>query len=52
MFSVMVSEVLSRLPDYSISGEIERYRDAGNVHAPRHLLISFTPGRRTTTTNT
>ena len=52
MFSVMVSEVLSRLPDYSISGEIERYPDAGDVYAPRHLRISFTPGPRTTTTTT
>lgn len=47
MFQVMISEILRRLPDYAITGEIERFRDAGDVYAPRHLHITFTPGTRT-----
>jgi cytochrome P450 len=46
MFQVMMSEILSRLPDYTISGEIERFADAGSVYAVRRLPIKFTPGPR------
>ncbi len=46
MFSVMISEILTRMPDYRISGEVERFRDAGDVYAARHLPIAFTPGPR------
>lgn len=46
MFSVMISEILQRIPDYTVSGQVERYRDAGDVYAPRHLPITFTPGPR------
>jgi hypothetical protein len=37
---------LTRLPDYTISGEIERFADAGSVYAVRRLPIRFTPGPR------
>jgi len=46
MFQVMMSEILTRLPDYTISGEIERFDDAGSVYAVRRLPIRFTPGTR------
>jgi len=46
MFQVMISEILTRLPDYTISGEIERFEDAGDVYAVRRLPIRFTPGPR------
>lgn len=46
MFQVMISEILARLPDYTISGEIERFPDAGDVYAVRRLPIRFTSGRR------
>lgn len=46
MFQVMMSEILTRLPDYTISGEIERFADAGSVYAVRHLPIKFSPGPR------
>jgi hypothetical protein len=46
MFQVMMSEILTRLPDYTISGEIERFADAGSVYAVRRLPIRFTPGPR------
>jgi cytochrome P450 len=46
MFKVMISEILTRLPDYTISGEIERFADAGDVYAVRCLPIRFTPGPR------
>ena len=48
MFQVMMSEILTRLPDYTISGEIERFADAGSVYALRRLPIRFTPGPRST----
>jgi cytochrome P450 len=44
MFQVMMSEILTRLPDFAISGDIERFADAGSVYAVRRLPISFTPG--------
>jgi cytochrome P450 len=46
MFQVMMSEILTRLPDYTISGEIERFDDAGSVYAVSRLPIRFTPGPR------
>lgn len=46
MFQVMMSQILTRLPDYTIIGEIERFADAGSVYAVRRLPIRFTPGRR------
>lgn len=45
MFRVMISTILERLPDYTICGEVERFPDAGDVFAVRHLPVSFTPGR-------
>lgn len=50
MFQVMLGEVLRRLADFRISGPVERFRDAGDVYAIRHLPITFTPGRRSTAT--
>lgn len=46
MFQVMMSEILTRLPDYTINGEVERFADAGSVYAVRRLPIRFTPGPR------
>jgi hypothetical protein len=47
----MISEILSRLPDYTISGEIERFADAGDVYAVRRLPVRFTPGPRSSRTD-
>ncbi|WP_322754189.1 cytochrome P450 [Frankia sp. Cas3] len=46
MFRVMMDEILRRLPDYRISGEVVRFADAGDVYAVRTLPIAFTPGPR------
>lgn len=46
MFQVMMSEVLRRIPDFKISGEVERFKDGGDVYAIRHLPVTFTPGVR------
>lgn len=46
MFRVMIDEVLTRLPDFEISGPVVRYQDAGDVWAIRHLPVTFTPGPR------
>ncbi len=46
MFQEMISEILARLPDFAIDGEIVRFEDAGEVYAVRHLPIRFTPGPR------
>jgi cytochrome P450 len=46
MFQVMLSEVLRRLPDFTISGDIVRFKDAGDVYAIRSLPVTFTPGMR------
>jgi cytochrome P450 len=50
MFQVLMSEILTRLPDYTISGEVERFADAGSVYAVRRLPVRFTPGPRRNTT--
>ena len=46
MFQVMLGQILKRLPDFKISGPVERFHDAGDVYAIRHLPITFTPGPR------
>jgi cytochrome P450 len=46
MFQVMIDEVLTRLPDYQLAGEPQRFADAGEVFAVCGLPISFTPGPR------
>jgi cytochrome P450 len=46
MFQEMISEVLERIPDFAIDGEVVRFEDAGDVYAVRHLPIRFTPGPR------
>jgi cytochrome P450 len=46
MFQVMIKEVLRRMPDVHVSGPVERYPDAGDVFAVRHLPVRFTPGPR------
>jgi cytochrome P450 len=45
MFRVMVSEILARLPDFTVV-ETVRFKNAGSVYAPRSLRIRFTPGTR------
>jgi cytochrome P450 len=46
MFKIMITEVLRRLPDFRISGEIVRYPDSGDVYAVEHLPVTFPPGQR------
>lgn len=47
MFRVMISEILERLPDFTmIDEEPVRFEDAGAVYAPRSLPVRFTPGQR------
>lgn len=46
MFRVMLEEILRRLPDFRVGGTVERFHDAGDVYAIRHLPIIFTPGSR------
>jgi cytochrome P450 len=47
MFKVMITEILRRLPDFTmIDDEPDRYTDAANVYAPRSLRIRFTPGAK------
>jgi cytochrome P450 len=46
MFQVMISEILARIPDYSITGEVEYFPDAGDVFALAKLPVRFTPGPR------
>ena len=46
MFRVMLEEVLRRLPDFRIVGSPQRFHDAGDVYAIRHLQVAFTPGPR------
>lgn len=48
MFQVMLSEILKRMPDFRISGEVTRFHDSGDVYAIRNLPIAFTPGKRST----
>ena len=36
MFQVMLGQILTRLPDFEISGPVERFHDAGDVYAIRH----------------
>jgi cytochrome P450 len=49
MFQVMISEILTRLPDYTIAGPVERFPDAGDVYAVRRLPIRFAPAARAST---
>jgi cytochrome P450 len=46
MFQEMMSEILQRLPDFELAGEIVRFENAGNVYAPSSLPIRFTPSAR------
>ncbi|WP_308170564.1 cytochrome P450 [[Mycobacterium] fortunisiensis] len=46
MFQEMLSEILERLPDFELAGQIVRFENAGNVYAARKLPIRFTPGPR------
>jgi cytochrome P450 len=46
MFRVMITETLRRMPDIRVSGQVERYPDAGDVYAVRNLPVRFTPGSR------
>jgi cytochrome P450 len=47
MFKVMITELLTRAPDLNVDFErVERYPDAGDVYAVKHLPITFTPGPR------
>jgi cytochrome P450 len=46
MFKVMITEILRRMPDFTVIGDPVRYTDAINIYAPRSLRIRFTPGTR------
>jgi cytochrome P450 len=44
MFQVMISEILERLPDFEINGNVEYFPDAGDIYAVKSLPVRFTPG--------
>ena len=46
MFQEMISEILERLPDFEFNATPDRFGDAGDVYAVRHMPITFTPGPR------
>jgi cytochrome P450 len=46
MFDVMMTQILTRLPDFELAGEPELFEDAGEVYAVRKLPVKFTPGQR------
>jgi cytochrome P450 len=46
MFTVVLEEILTRIPDYTLAGEPVRFADAGEIYGPHRLPITFTPGRR------
>jgi len=47
MFKVMITELLTRAPDLKVDFDnVQRYPDAGDVYAVKHLPITFTPGPR------
>ncbi len=47
MFKVMITELLTRVPDLKVDFDnVQRYPDAGDVYAVKHLPIAFTPGAR------
>jgi cytochrome P450 len=47
MFRVMITELLTRAPDLEVDFDnVQRYPDAGDVYAVKHLPITFTPGPR------
>jgi cytochrome P450 len=46
MFQVMMTEVLRRIPDFTVNGPTERFADAGEVYALRRLPVRFTPAAR------
>jgi cytochrome P450 len=47
MFKIMIRELLTRAPDLTVDlDNVERYPDAGDVYAVKHLPITFTPGPR------
>ncbi|MCS7483592.1 cytochrome P450 [Umezawaea endophytica] len=46
MFRVMLDEVLTRLPDFRVTGPGERFADSGEIHALRSLPIAFSAGAR------
>lgn len=47
MFKVMITELLARVPDLRVDFEhVQRYPDAGDVYAVKHLPITFTPRQR------
>ncbi len=48
LFRVMLDEVLTRLPDFRVTGPPVRFPDSGETYALRHLPIAFTPGPRRT----
>lgn len=46
MFRVMMTEILTRMPDFEVVGEPVRFNNASHVYAPKSLQIRFTPGPR------
>jgi cytochrome P450 len=47
MFKVMITEILHRLPDFTmVDDEPVRFANAANTYSPRKLPIRFTPGER------
>lgn len=47
MIEVMIGEVLNRIPDYSLTGEVHRYPTIGIIHGIEGLPVRFSAGPRT-----
>jgi cytochrome P450 len=43
MFTAMIDALLTRIPDFEVVGEIERYETVGSVNGVRRLNIVFEP---------
>lgn len=46
MFRVMITQVLTRLPEYAIAGPVTRFADAAEVYGVNSLPVTFPAGRR------
>jgi cytochrome P450 len=47
MFKIMITELLTRAPGLKVDVDnVQRYPDAGDVYAVKHLPITFAPGPR------
>lgn len=50
-FRVVMEEILRRMPDYAVAGEVHRYGTIGVVNGLVDLPVTFTPGAREGSSN-